>query len=348
MKPFLLTIIIILLSTLYCSSQLITQRYTDPCDGMEYTITFPLSGQGVYIIVRNQIKLFTYQQFQSGEVDVWIKSIFSTPCTLPQTTLSQSLQGSISQSISGTTTNISAGDANSTTNNTENGGESKSKSGGSKKSKDGVGNPTIISSDLTVSQSSNWNTILNIGVSRSSLVGDESYSANMMVWSNLKQYALTTGYSKSIISSGKQIGTNLFSNVMILTNGKIITIPNYTRLYNNKKYGTYGFNFGLILNKIDSKMNYASSLLFFWSNSYKYNKKLTLNPQVFVNSPGITYLVGTSPYDINIKTGIIPGISVDYKISKRFGFLLTYRGIVNIDSGVQLYNNFLLGSKMML
>jgi hypothetical protein len=342
----LLTGILLLLSHVVFS-QIITQTYIDPCDGMQYTVTFPMTGLGVYVLVRNEAKLFTYQQFQNGEVDAWIKIIFSKPCTLSVTTMTQSLQSAVGQSVSQISPNSSQAIETDSKNGSSSSSESKAKSG-SKKSKEGVGNPTIISSDLTVAQSSSWNAILNVGISRASMVGDESYSGNLMIWSNLRQYALTTGYSKTIIGNGKPIGNNLFSNTILFTNGRFIIIPNYTRMYIDKRYGAYGFNFGLVLNRIYSRINYSSSLLFFWSNSYRYNKKLIINPQIFLNSPGITYITGNRPYDINTKFGIVPGVSIDYKLSRRFGFLLTYRGIVNIDNGVKMYNNFLLGSKMML
>jgi len=71
----------------------------------------------------------------------------------------------------------------------------------------------LLASDLTTSQGADgdWSVILSNGVSRSSMAGDESYSLSSMIWSNLKQFALSGGYTKMNFADGALKSINSYS-----------------------------------------------------------------------------------------------------------------------------------------
>ena len=51
-----------------------------PCDGKTYVAVFPLTNSVISVVVRGQIKTFTYEQAQQGTLTLWVNSIFLTPC----------------------------------------------------------------------------------------------------------------------------------------------------------------------------------------------------------------------------------------------------------------------------
>ena len=69
-------VIMMLLFSQKMRGQSITQTYIDPCDSKVYVVSFPITNTGVMVIIRGTSKVFTYSQFQSGEVTSWINSIF--------------------------------------------------------------------------------------------------------------------------------------------------------------------------------------------------------------------------------------------------------------------------------
>ena len=60
------------------------------------------------------------------------------------------------------------------------------------KKKSAPANPMLVASDLTAAQGPDFKyaAIASFGVSQSSLAGNESWSANAMIWSTLKQFSL--------------------------------------------------------------------------------------------------------------------------------------------------------------
>ena len=81
MKAWFLSFSILVLSSLAftANGQVITQTYTDPCDGKVYTVSFPITNQVVLIVIRGKAKTFTYVEAQSGVMSTWINTIFSEP-----------------------------------------------------------------------------------------------------------------------------------------------------------------------------------------------------------------------------------------------------------------------------
>ena len=84
-----LTSLLILVLIFFASNakgQTITNVYVDPCDNKVYTVSFPLTNIGVLIVIRGESKIFTANDFRSGAVDSWVRSIFAKPCPTNQQT----------------------------------------------------------------------------------------------------------------------------------------------------------------------------------------------------------------------------------------------------------------------
>jgi hypothetical protein len=217
-------------------------------------------------------------------------------------------------------------------------------------------NPTIIASDLTGTESTDkhYSAIFGLGWSRSSFMGDKTFSLNAMVWSTLNQFALSGGYTKMNFENGKISSINSYGLTVAYLNGNMMALAGYTWIKPDPKIGTYGYNIGVVnlfipnSAKTGYDVNMISSEVFFWTKTYKYNKKITLSPQAFFMSSPLAYNSMTGATAINRQFGVLTGVSMDYKLSKRFGLSLNYKLNMNTQPGVPFTNNFLLGSRMML
>ena len=109
-----------------------------------------------------------------------------------------------------------------------------------KESKPAPINPLLLASDLTTAQSSEteWAAILSLGISKSSLMGDKSYSLNTMIWSNLQQFAVSGGITKmNLDTKGKLTSINSYSLTSAYLTGNYMLLGGFTKIVPNPKYG---------------------------------------------------------------------------------------------------------------
>jgi hypothetical protein len=92
----------------------------------------------------------------------------------------------------------------------------------------------------------------------------------------------------------------------------------------------------------------STSAVAFWTKPFQYSKKLTLSPQVFAMYAPLGYNSFTGNTLVGRHFGFLVGSSVDYKISKRFGFSFNYKLNINTDPTQRFTSNFLIGTRMML
>ena len=213
-----------------------------------------------------------------------------------------------------------------------------------------------MSSDLTTSQTAENKYLVSIslGVSKSSLMGDESYSGGLVVNSNLSSIVTTGGYTKmAMTKDGNLDAIHSYGTAFAYLAGNYMNLLGYTWIKPTPKKGTFGYNVGVInlFLKNDSggfDYNMASSAIAFWTKPYVYSKKLTVSPQVFTMFSPIAWNSVTGVSTVNRHMGFLLGSSFDYKISKRFGFSFNYKLSGNTKPGSPFLSNFLIGSRMML
>jgi hypothetical protein len=224
-----------------------------------------------------------------------------------------------------------------------------------KKQKMVVSNPMLISSDLSTIQTAEgrWLQSATIGISRSSMAGDKSYSANVVVMSDLRTLILTSGYSKMEFSNGKLNAIHSYSTSFAILNGNYMNLIGYTWIKPTQKKGVFGYNVGmlnLLLKNSDNgyEYNQSTSTVAFWTKPYQYSKKLTLSPQLFIMFSPINWNTVTGISTVNRSIGFLIGSSFDYKISKRFGFSINYKLSGNTLSTSPFLSNILIGNRMMI
>jgi hypothetical protein len=213
----------------------------------------------------------------------------------------------------------------------------------------------LIASDYTVAQNvdKSFGSMLGLGWSKSSLMGDESFSVNSIIWTNLKQFALGGGYTKMDFKDGKLNAIHSYGVTTAYLDGNYMALLGYTWIKPHPKYGTFGYNLGVVnlfLKGTKQKFDYSTvtSAVVFWTKPYQYSKKLSISPQVFVMSSPLSYnsFMGTS--SVNRHAGFLMGSSFDYKLSKRFGFSFNYKMNFSTQPYSPVLHNFLVGSRMVL
>ena len=226
-----------------------------------------------------------------------------------------------------------------------------------KKKKQEATNPTLLASDISVMEATPGSFLASIsmGLSKSSLAGDVSYSAGLMVNSNLSSIVMTGGITKmGMTDDGQLDAIHSYGTGIAYLGGNYMNLLGYTYIKPTAKKGTYGYNVGVInlFLKNDEtggfEYNMATSAIVFWTKPYQYNKKLTISPQVFTMFAPISYNSATGVTTVNRHMGFLLGAAFDYKISKRFGFSANYKLSGNTKPFSDFLSNFQIGSRMIL
>jgi hypothetical protein len=222
-----------------------------------------------------------------------------------------------------------------------------------KKKKGGGGNPMLVSSDLAVTQATDgrYSAMISTGISKSSMTGSGSWGVTSMIWTTFDQFALNAGYTKMNYQKGALKSIRSFSLTTAYLQGNFMIMKGFTYIKPDPKFGTWGYNIGVInlLLKNGKGFDYSlsSSMTAFWTKPYAIDRRLMLSPQIFLSNSPITWNPTTGQTIVSREYGFAVGVSADYKLTKRFGFNFSYRGMGSTQEGSKFLNNFLIGSRIM-
>ncbi len=184
--------------------------------------------------------------------------------------------------------------------------------------------PIIFSSDLSAVHQfqGEFNLMANIGVSQSSLAGDVSYGATAIIFSNLKQFAVSTRYSKMEFSGTELCGIATYSYTAAYNAGSMIHIGAFSYVRPYKAY-VFGYNAAVVATKIPfegkKQLFGTTSVTLFAIRSMIINKKLSIAPELFLMGSPISYSFRSDDLSANGQLSYILGNSFSWAISKRFG-----------------------------
>ena len=239
----------------------------------------------------------------------------------------------------------SAGDSKSESSSSDNKSESKSEEKSSSKKEDkkdskkeekkksnakSAQTPLIFSSDLSsVKQlQGTFNLMANLGVSRASMAGDVSYGSTLTIFSNLKQFALYTRYSKMDIQNGQLCGIGTMSYTIAYNAGSLLHIAGNSYVMMKNSY-IYGYALSLINTTIpfeDKKQQFwTSSIVVFGMKPIAYSKRLGITPEVFLMSSPLSYSSKSDDLSSVSQLSYIIGSSFDVALSKRFKMALNVK-----------------------
>lgn len=357
-KIKLLTLSIFISAISY--GQVLTSTFVDPCSKKVTVFVIPLQG-GTTLTFMGKSKFFTATDVRSGAFTTWINQVYaeySAPCPVSvianqvtTTTVSATIAASI-PSVSNiapappppapapapaqsSTSSESSSSEQKTESNEESKSESKEESKEEKKEENkkedkkknggkSAMTPIIFSSDLSsVHQfQGDFNLMANIGVSQSSLAGDVSYGATAIIFSNLKQFALSTRYSKMEFSGTELCGIATYSYTAAYNAGSMIHIGAFSYVKPYKAY-VFGYNAAVVATRIpfeDRKQLFSTtSITLFAIRSMVVNKKLSIAPELFLMTSPVSYSFRSDALTANGQLSYIVGNSFSWAISKRFG-----------------------------
>ena len=210
-----------------------------------------------------------------------------------------------------------------------------------------------------------YNAAINFGASQSSVFGDVSYGANLMVFDNLRQATFALNRSKVYMDESynvdwiESIGLSYGNNF-----GTQSTSGNFMRLKPMGKKGTVGlginytYMFGGMLEKPMGSMGY--NLLY--ANSITMNGgRLTYSPAFIISQTPISFTLNDTPNIPNYKEQsddiLLPSVvstdamfilsnSFTYQITRRFSVNFGYTAIKSTNPLIPLINSFMIGSKL--
>ena len=217
--------------------------------------------------------------------------------------------------------------------------------------------PPIISANVLSQQDlfGDYSFAMNIGVSRSSLMGDKTYSLNTQIFQNLKQFSLSLGFSKVFLSKGRPkwvLSTNLngsriFANTMTALSQSIVHL--------GKKGSVTGLSVSgssLWMNNVvkEGMLLYddqviGMSVTSFYTKPFKLNR-LSVSPMIAA-SYGVVSNSQTGRVEIpkNKDVMFIVGSNFNYTLTKRFNVNFGSNVIKSTAKDFPYLVNFTIGSR---
>ena len=183
--------------------------------------------------------------------------------------------------------------------------------------------PVIFSSDLSSVQQlqGEFNLMANLGLSQSSLAGDVSYGGTAIIYSNLKQFALSTRYSKMEMSGTQLCGIATYSYTAAYNNGSFMHIGAFSYVM-MAKGNILGYNLAYVSTEIPynsgSQMYGISSITIFGMHPMIINPRFSISPELFLMGTPLSYAYKSKTFTPNSHFSYIVGNTFNMAISKRF------------------------------
>lgn len=291
-------------------------------------------------------------------------SAVSSAVSQAASSAASSAAGSATSSVASSTSSSSSGGGGESTTSSESSGggesssdsKSESKGGGGKSGGRGGGrsqakmNPILFNSDLTAGQSidKRINLIITGGISQSSMAGDVSWGVTAMVWSNLKQFALSGRYTKMHYDEGKMKAISNFGATIVNAFGNTFGFLTYAYIRPLGKWGVGGVNTTMSVMNTPEGMTVSNSLLMFYTKSFMLNRRISLSPDVYLSGSPLTYNIKSVEFIENSDMNVLTGCSVDYSLTKRFKANIGLRTSLNTNVDIPPLIFVVVGSKINL
>jgi len=452
----LLFILILTFSSTSLYSQVFTQTFVDRCTNEVKIVTANFTTGSATVAFYNKVRIFTYQEFLQGELQVWLTETYNwyttlSPCSTTtqqtQTAQQQAQQAqqqaeqaaaaaaaaANSQSVpppntttngstntNGSSSSTNTGSSNSSEGNSSNGGSGNSEGGSetgggtegetkteetkseetkseeevkeekkeeSKEEKEEENKeeekkekeekekeekkkkqkmmPIQLKADMLSNQNpfGGFNAVMNIGASQTSIFGDVSYSGNIMVWDNLRQFSFMGAYSKVKLNDDYSVkGINAIS-VGYSNNYTISTLMvSFSKMKPFKNGLTIGggISMGTTFQSYPIEENMMISYNLLTTKSFQIHPRITYSPAlIWTQTPyvGKPKFPNTSAFVFGIDGDnelrgervhgmVILANSFTVQLTRRFSFNIGWTAIKSTNTQIPLINSFMIGSKL--
>ena len=359
-NKFILLYILVGLLPIFSYSQILTNTFVDPCTKKVTTFVVPLQGTTIVFMGKSKYFTSADVRsgaLMSWINQVYAE--YAAPCPVAQVATqvtTQTVASAVAASVaavppptppptpaaqSGGSSSSSSSQSEGSSTKSESKEESKSdskeeskeekkedKKEEKKEEKKKVGNkaamtPIVFSSDLSSVQVINgdFNLMANLGLSRSSLAGDVSYGATAIIWSNLKQFALSSRYSKMQFKNNQLCGISTYSYTTAYNDGSFTHIGAYSYVTMVKSY-ILGYNLAVIGMRLPAETGKQiftmSSVTLFGMRAVQINKRITIIPEFFLMGAPLSYGMGSRDLNVNKQISYIFGNTFDLALTKKF------------------------------
>jgi len=379
MKKHLSVVLLLLLLTGTTFGQTVTQTYTDRCTGEVYV--FQISSQGTTVIVfYNRARSFTANDITTGVFRSWLEETYNwwrnlNPCSANQaavTTAVQTTQQIVSNSLpsippaSSSQSTVVKGNSseavsdNNVSASTEEVSDSSEESPQNDSSteeeeseEDSKKSPPIVVANLAAIQAldGSYMPAATFGISKSSLLGDESFGISTMIWFDLSQIVLNGNYNKSTTVFNGSVGLSHTTGVTFIksysTYTRVVTHGKVAVLENGLVLGAAvtGTRTTLeLLEGVKGLLNTAS-ILTFATKSFT-RSRINLTPMVATSTQLLYYNRHDNIMQYPLSTLYITAFNVDYNLTKRFTANLGTNTAFDLKGTIPLMLNFTIGSRV--
>jgi hypothetical protein len=378
-------------------SQTVTQTYYDKCTGETKVYVIPIQGSTV-VVYYNKSTVVTYNDVQSGAFQKWLEETYlwwSTynPCSAAQATqnvvqqttqqVTQQASQAASSAASSVPTiskpeNLTNSESSSSSENSSKSESSSSKSEDKKeeskseekkedKKKQQAVQPVLIAANYMTMQNldGSFNQVASFGLSKSSLTGATSYSANAMVWSNLKQFSVSLSKNSILFNYDKKVAVKVGNEVlgytyvrgtiykitgvnitaMLIFNTKVLSVG-MNDVFLLKRGIVFGYALGATFINIDKDVMMSPLLTAFITKPFSF-KRYVISPMFAASSSPVSYTTATNEVTFSKYLTYIIGSNFDFNLTKRFKANI---GITTVNStqDIPMTYAITIGSKIKL
>ena len=203
----------------------------------------------------------------------------------------------------------------------------------------------------------NYNTIISVGASQSSIYGDRTNTASLMIYDNLKQIGLNIGTSKISLTDNYQVSWVDGISLSYMKNYNVNTVGiSLTRTKPLGKYGSIGLGINYSTMFGEDQLGeqlpniYSLGYNFLYTNPIKINPRIIYSPAIIASQTPMSYVDET---DDSLAFGAVSkdfiGIlanSFMVRLTKSFSFNLGWTIIYSSNEFVPIMNSFMIGSKI--
>ena len=211
-----------------------------------------------------------------------------------------------------------------------------------------------------------FNQVASFGLSKSSLTGATSYSANAMIWSNLKQFSLSLSKTDLLFNYDRKVPvkfgdevightyhkgsiykiTGLSLTAMLMFNTKVLSVG-MNDVFLLKKGMVFGYALGGTFISMDKDIMMSPSLTAFITRPFPF-KRVTLSPMVAVSGSPISYITSAKKPTFSQHVTYIIGSNFDFNLTQRFKANLGINTIGNTNKDIPMTYAITIGSKIKL
>ena len=211
-----------------------------------------------------------------------------------------------------------------------------------------------------------YNQVLNLGASRSSIYGDVSYSANIMIWDNLQQISFMGARSKVNMTDDYKVKNIAATSVGYSNNFGYSTLmlsQSLMKPFQNGLTVGLGISAGSSFVSYPIKENFMVSYNVLATKSFQLGSRITYSPAViwtqtpFMSNEGGIDTGWENPFGIKLENALrgsrIHGMGIiansfTVQVTNRFSFNVGWTAIKSTDINIPLINSFMIGSKIPL